>query len=96
LTSELDLLGDVAQILADRGEQYGPPSDHHTRTAAAANAILGTGLTARDVAVFFVIDKLVRARTSPGKRDHYADILGYTAIAWGHVHPGGNIHSDSE
>lgn len=81
---ETELLADVVSTLQDRGRQYGPPSDHHRRTAAAVNAILGTDLGPREVALFFVIDKMVRARTSPGKRDHYEDMLGYTSIAWGH------------
>ena len=87
---ETELLDSVSALLTERGAEYGPPSDHHQRTARAVNAILDTDLTARDVAVFFVIDKLVRARTSPGKRDHYADMLGYVAIAWGHQERSGS------
>lgn len=79
------ILAEAARILAERGADYGPPSDHHARTAQAVNAILGTELSARDVALFFVIDKLVRMRTSPAKRDHYVDIAGYTAIAYDHA-----------
>jgi hypothetical protein len=79
-----DLLGDAADIMKQRGSEYGPPSDHHARTAQAVNAILGTDLTPRDVALFFVVDKLVRARTSPGKRDHYLDCAAYISIAWDH------------
>ena len=84
MTVETELLDSVSSLLAERGAEYGPPSDHHARTATAVNSILGTTLTAREVALFFVIDKLVRARTSPDKRDHYEDLCGYVAIAWGH------------
>ena len=84
MVPETELLDSVSALLAERGVDYGPPSDHHRRTAQAVNAILDTDLTPRDVAVFFVVDKLVRARTSPGKRDSYADAIGYISIAWGH------------
>ena len=84
MTVETELLDSVSALLAERGADYGPPSDHHQRTATAVNAILGTDLGPREVALFFVIDKLVRARTSPSKRDHYEDCAGYLAIAWGH------------
>ncbi len=82
---EIGLLADAQRLLDDRGRQYGPPSDHHARTAEAVNAILGLEFTPRDVALFFVIDKLVRSRTTPGKRDSYADACGYLAIAYGHA-----------
>lgn len=84
LTPETELLADVVATLKDRGRQYGPPSDHHARTAQAVNAILGISLTPAEVALFFVVDKMVRRRASPGKRDHYEDACGYLAIAWGH------------
>lgn len=82
------ILAEAGRIMVERGADYGPPSDHHVRTAQAVNAILGTDLSARDVAVFFVVDKLVRSRTSPTKRDHYVDIAGYTEIAYGHAKAG--------
>ena len=82
--AETELLDSVSALLSDRGAQYGPPSDHHARTATAVNAILGTDLGPREVALFFVIDKLVRMRQSPEKWDSYADLVGYGAIAWGH------------
>lgn len=81
---ELGLLDDCARILAERGAQYGPPSDHHARTAQVWSAVLGWDVAPRDVAVAFTLDKLVRMRTSPGLRDSYADAVGYLAIAWGH------------
>ena len=82
--AETDLLAHVADLLAERGAEYGPPSDHHTRTATAVNAILGLGIDARQVALIFAVDKMVRMRTSPDKEDHYGDGCGYLSIAWGH------------
>lgn len=88
LTPETELLADVVATLKDRGRQYGPPSDHHARTAQAVEAILGVSLTPAEVALFFAIDKMVRRRTTPKKKDHYEDIEGYVAIAWGHEERG--------
>lgn len=82
---KVDILNEAVEILNDRGDDYGPVTEHHRATAVAVNAILGTHLTPRDVAVFFIVDKLVRARTSPCKRDHYVDIANYAAIAWEHA-----------
>ena len=90
MTVETELLDSVSALLAERGAQYGPPSDHHTRTATAVNSILGTTFTAREVALFFVVDKLVRMRQSPDKMDHYQDCAGYLAIAWGHQERSGS------
>lgn len=81
---ETDLLDDCAAVMADRGAKYGPPSDHHARTAAAWSAVLGWDVTPRDVAIAFALDKMVRMRTSPGLYDSYLDAVNYTAIAWGH------------
>lgn len=81
---EADLLADGQAILTDRGRQYGPPSDHHARTAAAVNAVKGWNITPRDVSEFFEIDKLVRRQQTPDDRDHYLDGANYAAISWGH------------
>jgi len=82
--SKVELLRDAEQVLIQRGEEYGPVASHHTSTAQACNAILGTELNPSDVALIFAIDKLVRRRTSPKKRDHYLDGANYIAIAWEH------------
>lgn len=79
------LLDEVSRILGDRGRSYGTPQEHHAATAVAVNAILGLDLSPRDVALFFVVDKLVRMRRSPDKRDHYLDGVGYLSIAWEHT-----------
>lgn len=81
----MSLLTEVADLLAERGVEYGPPADHHQRTADMWQAAFGWDVGPREVALAIALDKFIRARSSPGKKDHYADIIGYVAIAWEHV-----------
>lgn len=82
--SALLFLGHVGKTIRDRGESYGPPAEHWTRTAALYTAILGPKLragkviTAREVALLYIADKLSRDVATP-KEDNVLDIAGYAA-----------------
>jgi hypothetical protein len=79
-----DLLKEAMDIVVNRGEDYGPPSDHFTRTIGAINAIFADKIsepfTATDWAMFMIIDKAAREQERP-KRDNLLDIVGYAACA---------------
>ena len=82
------LLAEVAKTIRERGEAYGPPSVHWTRTAALWTALLspllkdGAALTPRHVALLYVLDKASRDMATP-QRDSLVDIAGYVAGAAG-------------
>jgi hypothetical protein len=71
----------LSLTLGDRETEYGPMTETMARVAAAASAVLGKELTARDIAVINVVMKLTRSRQSPTKADHYVDGAAYIAMA---------------
>lgn len=77
----------VADIVVERGAQYGPPLEHWTNTGKAWAALLSRHLhteippiPADVVALFFVIDKAMR-QSNQRKRDNLVDICGYAVGA---------------
>lgn len=79
---------DAEELTADRGAQYGKPI-HHFAATQELNEIwskhfnfCGPRMTKEERAavrhaVYFILDKLVRACTSPKKSDHWEDVAGY-------------------
>ena len=63
-----------------RRESYGHPRDNHSRTAALWSAYLGVPITARQVCILNVLQKVSRDAHRPG-RDHLVDIAGYAENA---------------
>lgn len=71
----------IALTCGERNVAYGEPRDNMAEIAAAASAILGKALTGRDIAIINAVQKLCRAKTTPGRADHYVDGAAYLAIA---------------
>jgi hypothetical protein len=71
-----------AAVYGDRGDDYGHPRDHWTRTAIIWTGILqsklgdGEHITPEDVGRLYIGDKLSRD-THQVKRDNRVDIAGY-------------------
>jgi len=65
----------------DRNKDYGDPVATHAEIATGWEVILGTQVTARQVALCMGWLKTVRACHSPHLVDHYADGAAYLAIA---------------
>lgn len=63
-------------VYGDRQKSYGTPLDNHTRTAEMWSAFLGVPITARDVCMLNVLQKVSRDRHAP-KRDNCVDGAGY-------------------
>jgi hypothetical protein len=72
-------------VNGSRNNQYGPPTQDFTRTAALWTVQLGSKLKKgqvvepHEVASLMIALKLSRVTWSPGKMDHAADIAGYAA-----------------
>tara|TARA_R100000458_G_C8190881_1_gene184623 strand:- start:51 stop:338 length:288 start_codon:yes stop_codon:yes gene_type:complete len=77
-----DILAKACQIVADRGDDYGPPSEHFARTIDAINSVFRDKLkepfTPSEWGMMMVIDKLAREQEVP-KYDNLLDIIGYAA-----------------
>lgn len=66
----------AAVVDGPRRADYGTPSENHGRTAALWSAYLGIPITARQVCMLNVLQKISRdARAA--KRDNLVDIAGY-------------------
>ena len=59
-----------------RQDAYGTPQDNHGRTAALWGAYLGHPITARQVCMLNILQKISRDTHAP-KRDNLVDIAGY-------------------
>lgn len=69
----------MTDILTQR--EYGDPVANHTRIAALWSQILGTEITAHQVALCCLLMKVSRASSAPEHMDSYVDIDGYARIA---------------
>ena len=79
-----ELLHDAANAVnGDRNVQYGDPNQDFRRTAELWSTYLGVPITAQQVGMMQILLKVSRSVWSPYKRDHYLDIAGYAACAYG-------------
>lgn len=81
--NEGSVLLEAEQIVnGARRETYGAPKENHERTASLWTAYLSgrLTLTARDVCMLNILQKISRDRHSP-KRDNLVDGIGYFANA---------------
>ena len=70
----------VKAVLQERGKIYGDAVDTHARIAQVWSGVIGTEVTALQVALCMVGLKLIRAECAPEHEDSYVDIGGYTEI----------------
>ena len=82
LTEREALLLAAADAVRERGESYGKPSEHFTRTIGAVNAVFDHKLrepfTPADWGIVMILDKCAREQHQP-KRDNMVDAAGYAA-----------------
>lgn len=80
----VELLGFVEKLLAavgrERAADYGTPEENHARTAALWSAYLGVSVTAHDVCMLNVLQKVSRTRHKVTP-DSLLDVAGYAANA---------------
>lgn len=65
----------------DRRQDYGHPSENHGMTAALWTAYLGVDVTARDVCLLNILQKVSREGSGAPKRDNLVDIAGFARNA---------------
>lgn len=82
------LLGAIEAITKQRNNEYGPPTQDFTRTAAFWSFLFahklkdGELFESYDIALAQIALKLSRATWSPEKQDHWLDIAGYAGCGW--------------
>lgn len=77
-----DLVDEVADIVAERAEQYGPPETNLNHVADVWSSYLGIDLDGWDYAALMVLAKLVRARDGSLDEDTAKDVAGYADAGW--------------
>lgn len=81
MTTNPSILAEAEAIVhGDRRASYGTPIDNHSRTAALWSAYLGIPVTARQVCMLNILQKISRDAFS-AKRDNLVDIAGYAENA---------------
>lgn len=86
-----DILNEAIKLInGERNSTYGDPLDDFATTAGMWNIYVQRIIEARgtldikphDVAVMMNLLKISRISWSPEKRDHWADLAGYTGCGW--------------
>lgn len=77
----MTILDDASKAVVARGESYGTPAETHGRTAAMWSAYLGVKVTAFDVCMLNIMQKVSRAKCDPIHRDNLVDVAGYAENA---------------
>lgn len=74
-------LTECFNIINERGADYGGIEENFDRIAKIASEIIGTPITAYEVAMILVATKLARMSGARDKRDNYLDAINYLAFA---------------
>ena len=74
------VLNEASVVVKERGENYGPPSKNHERTAAMWSVLFGVEVTPRQVCLANILQKISRDVQTP-LRDNLIDIAGYASNA---------------
>lgn len=80
----------ISLINGERNNTYGDPLEDFATTASFWQTYLSRTISLRgeldvrphDVAVLMSLLKIARMSWSPEKRDHWADLAGYTGCGW--------------
>ena len=73
----------VAEVLEERGEDYGTPYSNHTHIAHLWSVLLGQDISPHQVVMCMVALKLARLMNQPTHDDSWRDIIGYGGIGRG-------------
>jgi Domain of unknown function (DUF6378) len=76
----LAILHRVAEIVAQRRQQYGSPAAHFEQVARRWSLTVGTSVRPEQVLLCQLDLKLVRLAHDPGHRDSLVDLIGYTLL----------------
>ena len=75
---KFELLQKTADVVKDRGQDYGSILDNHTRIARLWSVLLKIDVTPEQVALCMIAVKQARLMETPDHEDSIQDILGYT------------------
>ena len=70
----------AAAVVRNRRRTYGEPRDLFERVAVRWTQVLGTKVTAAQVAICLCDLKVARLTVDPGHLDSLVDVAGYAAI----------------
>lgn len=76
----LGILHRAAEIVAQRRQQYGPPTEHFKQVARRWSLTLGTTVRPEQVVLCPLDLKVARLAHDPRHRDSLVDLIGYGAI----------------
>lgn len=76
-----DVLKDCADLIGERGQDYGGIEDNFRNIADIYFLMTGKECDAFDVSMMMVAVKIARMRQSPYKSDNYKDAINYLAFA---------------
>lgn len=91
MNNRTDILEEAIRLInGDRNNHYGDPVDDFQTTANFWQVYLMRTMLSRgeldlrphDVAIMMSLLKIARMSWSPDKRDHWADLAGYTGCGW--------------
>ncbi len=74
-------LNQCAELIGERGKDYGGIEHNFERIAKIANQLIDAQVTAYDVAMILVATKLARMSGMRDKDDNYLDAINYLAFA---------------
>ena len=77
---KFELLQKTADVIQDRGQDYGSIVDNHTRISRLWSVLLDTDVTPEQVALCMIAVKQARLMETPNHADSVQDILGYALV----------------
>jgi hypothetical protein len=81
MTRPHDILTKCAELIEDRGQDYGGIEDNFRRISVIASVILNKTITPHDAAIVHLSTKLARMAGAQNKEDNYLDGINYLAFA---------------
>jgi hypothetical protein len=70
----------VAELVARRRREYGPPAEHFRQVACRWSATLGTRVTPEQVVLCLLDLKIARLAHDPTHCDSLVDVIGYSVV----------------
>jgi|DEB0MinimDraft_10_1074344.scaffolds.fasta_scaffold07474_5 hypothetical protein len=74
------ILQEANKAVANRGTDYGKPSENFDRIAELWGSYIGISFQAEDVGIMMMMVKISRIMETPSHVDSWVDIAGYAAI----------------
>ncbi len=74
------ILQEANKAVANRGTDYGKPSENFDRIAELWGGYIGISFQAEDVGIMMMMVKISRIMETPSHVDSWVDIAGYAAI----------------